>query len=122
MCLVDLVRHMWRTEEISQELGWKIIFLITKGITDTIGIRLLETLWKVVEVLINTRLRGILYIHYFLHGFRSMRGTGTAIMELNISQALDSIYQCPLFLVFLELWKAYDTVDRDRLFITLEGY
>ena len=43
-------------------------------------------------------------------------------MELNIAQDIASIYQDPLFLVFLYLTKAYDTVDRDRLLVTLEGY
>ena len=43
-------------------------------------------------------------------------------MEFNLAQELASIYQDLLFLVFLELRKAYDTVDRERLLITLEGY
>ena len=43
-------------------------------------------------------------------------------MELKLAQDLTSIYQDSLFLVFLYLRKAYDTVERDRLLITLEGY
>ena len=58
----------------------------------------------------------------FLDGFRSGRGTGTAIMELKLAQDLASIDQDPLFLVFLDILKAYDTVDQDRLIITLKGY
>ena len=54
MCLVDLVQHMWRTGGIPQELVCKILFLIPKVATDTRGIGLLETLWKLVEVLIGT--------------------------------------------------------------------
>ena len=54
MCLVDLLQHMWRTGEIPQELVWMILVLITKETTDTRGIVLLETLWKVVEALIDT--------------------------------------------------------------------
>ena len=45
---------MWCTGEIPQELGWTGLGLITKGNTYTLGIGLLETLWKVVEALINT--------------------------------------------------------------------
>ena len=44
------------------------------------------------------------------------------IMELKLAQDLASIYQEPLFLVFLDLRKAYDIVNRERLLITLEGY
>ena len=43
-------------------------------------------------------------------------------MELNLTQELASIYQSSLFLVFLYLRKAYDTVVQERLLPTLEGY
>ena len=43
-------------------------------------------------------------------------------MELKLAHELTSIDQDPLFLFFVDLRKAYDTVDRDRLLITLEGY
>ena len=43
-------------------------------------------------------------------------------MELKLTQELSSIDQDPLFLVFLDLWNAYNNVDRERLIITLEGY
>ena len=43
-------------------------------------------------------------------------------MELNFDQYLASIDQDPLFLVFLYLRKSYDTVDRYRLIVALEGY
>ena len=47
---------------------------------------------------------------------------GTAIMELKLAQKLASIDQEALFLVFLDLRKAYDTMDWKRLLITLEVY
>ena len=56
MCLVDMVQHMGRTVEILQELGWTVLVLIPKGTADTQGICLLDTLCKVVETLIDTRL------------------------------------------------------------------
>ena len=43
-------------------------------------------------------------------------------MELKLAQELARIDQDPLFLVFLDLIKAYDTMDRDLLLITREGY
>ena len=86
LCLVDIVQHMWRTGEIPQELGWTIPVLIPKGTTNTQDIGLLETLWKVVEALIDTRLRSILQLHDVLNGLRSRRGTGIAIVELNLAQ------------------------------------
>ena len=79
MCLVDLVQHMWRTGEIPQELVWMVLILIPKGTTDTRDIGLLETLWKVVEVLIDTCLRASPQMHKTLHRFREKRGTGMGI-------------------------------------------
>ena len=122
LCLIDLVENMWRTGDTPQELGWTILDLIPKKTTVTRGIGLMETLRKVVETLIDTFLCNNLQMHNPLHGFRSGIGTRMAIMELKISQELASIDQDPLFLVFLELQKAYDTVEQDILITTLEGY
>ena len=99
-----------------------VLVLIPKGTTNTQDIGMLETLWKLVESLINTHLCASLQIHDVFCGFRDGRGTGTAIMELKLVQDLSSIYQDPLFLVLLDLRKAYDTMDRGRFLITMEGY
>ena len=98
------------------------MFLIHKGITYTWCIVLMETLWKVVEALIDTRLRASLQFHDVLHGFRSGIGKGVTIMELKLVQELASVYYDPLFLVFLDLRKAYNTVNRECLILTLEVY
>ena len=71
--------------DIPQELGWNVLVLIPKGTTDTRGIVLLYTLWKVVEELIDTRIRASLQMHDISHGFSSGRGTGMAIMELKLA-------------------------------------
>ena len=47
---------------------------------------------------------------------------GEDIIDLKLAQELTSVDHYPLFLVLLELRKAYDTVDRDHLIQTLEGY
>ena len=73
---------------------------------------MLDILLKVVEGLIDTRLRASLQMHDVLHGFRDRIGTGTAITELKLTQFLARIYQDPLFLVLLDLSKAYETVDK----------
>ena len=61
----------------------------------------MESLWKVVEAIIDTRLRASVRLHNVLYELSSGRGTGTAILELNLAQELDSVNQDPLFLVFL---------------------
>ena len=99
LCLLDILQHMWRTGDIPQKLGWNVLVLIPKGFSNIRGIGLIETLWKVVESLIDTCLHTILQLHDDLHGFRSGRGMGTAIIELKLAQELASIDQSPLFLV-----------------------
>ena len=44
---------------------------------------------------------------------------GMAIMEIKMAQDLDRIYQDPLLLVLLDLWKAYDMLDCGCLLQTL---
>ena len=122
MFLLETVQNMWRMGDIPQGLGWTILVLIIKGTLDTRVIVILETLWKVVETLIDTRLRASLQFHDVLHEFRAVRGTATAIMELKIAKELAILYHDPLFLVFLDLRKAYNTVNKDRLIQNLDGY
>ena len=102
MCLVHIVHHMWHTGEIPQEFRWTVLVIIPKETTNTWGIGLLDTLWKVVEALIDTHLQASLHMHDILYRFRSRRGTWMAIMELKLAQELASIDQSPLLLVFLE--------------------
>ena len=45
-----------------------------------------------------------------------------AIMELKLAQELSSVDHDPLLPVFLDLSKSYDTVGRECLIQTLEGY
>ena len=64
----------------------------------------------------------VVTFHGILNVLCTIIGSGTAIMELNMVQELVSIDQDPLFLVFLELWKSYDTLADGRLLQTLDGY
>ena len=41
---------------------------------------------------------------------------------MKVRQELDIVYYHSLFLLFLDLRKSYDTIDRDRLIRTLEKY
>ena len=72
---------------------WTILFLITKGNTDTRGVGLLEKLWKSLEEIIDICLSASISFHGILHGFCAWRGTGTAILALKLAQELASIDQ-----------------------------
>ena len=71
-----------------------------------------ETLCKVVEDIINTRLKSCITFHEILHGFHAGRVIWKAILELKLSQELASIDQDPLFLVLLEIFKHMTLWDR----------
>ena len=65
--------------------------------------------WKLLTSIIDGRMKES------LHGFRAKRGTGTAIFEAKLFQQLAAIEQVPVFEVFLDLKKAYDTLDHHSL-------
>ena len=86
---------MWGTRNIPQELGKTILFLIPKGNTDTKGVGLLKTLWKVLEAIIDTRLTYLIHFYDVLLRFRSGRGIGTATMDLKIAQYFPASSKTP---------------------------
>ena len=100
-------------------MGCTILVLIRKGNTDNRGIGLLETLWNVMDAIIDTRLWSRIQFHDVLHGFLAGIGTGMATMEIKLSQKLTIVEQDPLFRVFFELRKSYDTVNHSRFISTL---
>ena len=120
--LVQLVQHCWQHGTIPEEATWNLLALLPKGNGDFRGIGLLETFWKIIEAVIDSRVGQSVQFHDILHGFLPRRGTGTAILEAKLQVELADIHQVPLFSIFLDLKKAYDTVDRDRLAALLTAY
>ena len=102
-------------------MTWITVVLLPKGGGDFRGIGLLEPAWKVVEILMDSRLKTI-ELHDCLHGFLARRGTGTAIMEVKLTQQLAFLEQAPLYGIFIDLRKAYDAMDRARCERILVGY
>ena len=76
-----------------------------------------------MESIIDTCLLARIKFHYVFHWFHTGGGTGTATatMDIKLAQELSSVYQDPLFLIFLKVRKAYDRLDRGCLIRTLEG-
>ena len=62
--------------------------------------------------MVNCRLNSSVALHDALHGFRAGRGTGTAILEAELAQQLAGIAHKPLFQVFLDVRKSYDSLNR----------
>ena len=111
--LVTLVQHCWTSGELPKELSWTFLALLPKGQADHRGIGLIEIVWKLLEAIIDTRVKKVVSFHDILHGFQG-RYPG--------SQAGTGVGQVPLLLIFLDLRKAYDTVDREEAMTTMEEY
>ena len=103
-------------------MSWSTVVLLPKGNGGYRGIGLLEISWKVIESIINRQIAKKVEFHDALHGFCANPGTGTACIEVKILQQLSKMVQTTLHFIFLDLLRAYDTVNRERLLEILEGY
>ena len=78
--------------------------------------------WKVCAAVVNCRLKRSVTLHDALHGFRAVMGTGTATLEAKLVQQLAGIAHEPLFQVFLDVRKVYDSLNKGRYMDILRGY
>jgi hypothetical protein len=108
--LVAMIQHIFETGEVPKEVCQSLLALLPKPDGGVRGIGLLEVTWKLCEAIMDTRIKQEVRLHDSIHGFTAGRGTGTAIIELKLQQELASIRNMPLFQVFLDLKKAYDTL------------
>ena len=119
---MDLVQVAFREGKFAEEEMWQAVVLISKGKKDYWGIGLVEVMWKVVAEIINRRFTASITYHNFFHGFRAGRGTGTATLNAKLLQQLVDLREEVLYVILLELHKAYDALDRSRCLEILEGY
>ena len=79
-------------------------------------------MWKVVAKILNLRLTSSITFHNFLHRFWAGRGTGTANLEVKLLHQLAALREEVLYVIFLDLHKVYDALDRSMCLKILEGY
>ena len=121
--VMELMQLAFRDGVIPRDFCNGILVLIPKSDPGQYrGIALLEILYKLVSSIINRRIGSKIEFDDAIHGFRPGRGTGTAIMEAKLLAQMRRRTDEPLFLIFLDLKKAYDTLDRDQAMRILEGY
>ena len=82
----------------------------------------MEVTWKVVAVILHRRLTTGIKLHDALHGFQEGCGTGTATLEAKLLQKIAAMREEVLYVIFLDLTKAYDALDRSRSLEILKGY
>ena len=81
----------------------------------------MEVTWKVVAEILNRRLTAYITYHNFLHGFQAGRGTGNTTPKAKLLQHLAALREEFLYVIFLDLHKAYEALDMSRCLEILEG-
>ena len=113
--MVEITQTAFWEGELTEEATWQTVVLIPKGKTEYRGIGLVEVTWKVVAAILHRRLTTAITYHDALHGFRAGRGTGTATLEAKLLQQLTATREEVLYVIFLDLTKVYDALDRSRI-------
>jgi len=121
--VVQLVQHAFQTGMVPTQARSNTLVLIPKPEAGQVrGIGLLEPIWKLTSAIINARLMTHIRFHDVLHGFLPGRGTGTAGLEAKLEAQLAYRTGHPLYHVFLDFTKAYDSLDRARTLTILTDY
>ena len=75
-----------------------------------------------ITTIINNRLRMAIYIHDSLYRFRQGRGKVTDMLEAKLAQHLVGICHNPFLHIFLDVKKAYNSLDQTRCMEILRVY
>ena len=113
---------MGKSGKLAEDAAWQMVVLIPKGKGEFRGIRLVEVTWKLMTVILHHRLTTGMKFHDVLHGFRKDRGTRTATLEAKLLQQLAAMREEVLYVIFLDMTKAYDALDRSRSPDILKAY
>ncbi len=68
------------------------------------------------------RRSALIKFHDCLRGGLPKRGTGTVSIVAKLAQQLAWQDQCPLYEIYVDLKKAYDSIDRGRMMEILNAY
>ena len=119
---MDLVQTAFRDGDLAEGETWQAGVLIPKGEKDYRGIGLVKVMWNVVAAILNCRFTASITYHEVLHGFRAGRGTSTATLKAKLLQQLAALRGEVLYVIFVDLCKSYDALDRSRCLEILESY
>jgi hypothetical protein len=111
---VRLMQAIWEHGSVLEQMRWEIIVLLPKGNGEYPGIGLLDPFRKVMKKVMVARL-ALIQFHDSLHGGLSKRGTGTTTIKAKLHQGVAWRDQCPLYQIYIDLKKAYNALDRERM-------
>ena len=105
-----------------EEAAWATMVFLPRERGEYRGIGLVDVVWKVNAMVIKFCQKRSVAIHDALHGFRTGMDMGTTTLEAKLAQQLAGIAHEPLFQIFLNVRKAYDSLDRGWCMENLRGY
>jgi Reverse transcriptase (RNA-dependent DNA polymerase)/Endonuclease-reverse transcriptase len=123
--VVKVIQNAFTSQVQPSRFNISILVRIPKDAPNEFrGIALLETLYKVITRIISDRINNTIIYHPAIHGFRRNRGTHTAISELKVHMraTMNNKKHRPRYIVFLDLTKAHDSIDRARTLEILKAY
>ena len=120
--VVNLIHTVFGEGRLAEEATWKAVVMLPKGGNDYCGVGLMELMWKLVAAILNRRLTASIAFHNFLHRFWAGRGTGTSTLVAKLLQQLAALREDILYIIFLDLHRAYEALDRSRCLEILKGY
>jgi Reverse transcriptase (RNA-dependent DNA polymerase) len=117
-----LIQQIFMSGLVPQRLGFSNSVLLPKPDGGIRGIGHLETLWKVIAIIIKDRILDAVTIEDSLHGFLPTRGTSSAIIEAKLHLDTTIATGSTIYQVFIDLSKAYDSISRPKLLQFLQAY
>lgn len=124
--LHPIIEHAWETESFPTEWKYgKIIKLPKKGnlahCSNWRGITLLNTVNKIVSSILHKRLSSVLdpTLRREQAGFRPGRSCTDHINTLRIIVEQANEWQAPIYLLFVDFEKAFDSLDRRAMWTAL---
>jgi Reverse transcriptase (RNA-dependent DNA polymerase) len=120
--LVRTIQHIFETGTVPQRLCFSNLILIPKSDGGIRGIGLLETIWKIISIIIKNSISHTVIFDQSLHGFRRRRSTSTAIIDAKLQLDMNNIKGIMYYQIFLDVSKAYGRINRQQLLTSLSAY
>ena len=101
---------------------------MTDGVSDPQGVKVLLLNWphggdvEVVAAVLNFWLTASITFQDSFHRFQEGCGMGTVTLEAKLLEQLSALREEVMCVIFLDLHKAYDALDRSRCLKILEVY
>ena len=123
MKVVEIIQRCIGEGDIPRAFVKGILVIIPKDDVGGVqGIGLLECIHKLISQIINLHLSNAVSFCKEVHRFRKKRGTFTVVGETKLTMQLATCRSDTLYQIYLDLSKAYDSIDRTKIVQLLKKY